>query len=47
MEESQRSYVEPQALRNFRMAYVATVTLHDGQGEAQELRDEFWVDEDR
>jgi len=34
MEESQRSYVEPKVLRNFRMAYVATVTLHDGQGEA-------------
>src|SRR5262249_43746831 len=33
-EESQRRYVEPKVLRNFRMAYVATVTLHDGEGAA-------------
>jgi len=32
--ETQRSFVEPKVLRSFRMAYVATVTLHDGQGEA-------------
>ncbi len=34
IEETQRSYVEPKVLRNFRMAYVATVTLHDGDGRA-------------
>jgi hypothetical protein len=33
-EESERNYGEPKVLRSFRMAYVATVTLHDTDGAA-------------